>query len=273
MPELPEVETLVNDLRESGLIGLKINEACVFWERTLSHQNAEEFCQRIKHQRILDIARRGKWIVITLDNDFLFIHLRMTGKFLVNFDKDETEKHERICLTLSDGRSLHYLDQRKFGKWVISTSGDFLKDLGTEPLAADFTPAYFKSLLLNNHSQIKPFLLNQKIIAGIGNIYADEALWLAKIHPSRRVNRLTKKEIAALHQAIIEVLSLGIKNTGTTLGATDANYFSVGGRRGKHQHQLNVFRKNGLPCPRCNSMIQKISLAQRGTHFCPTCQK
>jgi formamidopyrimidine-DNA glycosylase len=274
MPELPEVETIARELREADLIGLTIQKALVFWERTIAQPTSTIFSQQICRQTIQSVERRGKYLVFTLSNDTLLVHLRMTGKFLIDTEDSTAHAHERVRLYLSDGRLLRYEDQRKFGKWVLTNEPEkFLEKLGIEPLSDSFTLNHLKTLLKGSKRQIKPFLLDQRFIAGIGNIYADEALWLAKIHPLRGTNSLSKKEIAALHQAIIAVLEQGIKNIGTSLGAARANYFSVSRRRGNNQYALNVFRREKLPCPRCQQLIRKIVVGQRGTHFCPHCQK
>jgi formamidopyrimidine-DNA glycosylase len=198
----------------------------------------------------------------------------MTGKFLIADANCEVEGHERIRLHLSDKRVLRYEDQRKFGKWYLTRHPEqYLDKLGLEPLSKGFTLKAFKQALAGHSRQIKPFLLDQRYIAGLGNIYVDEALWAAKIHPLRSVKTLNAKETVDLHHAIIEVLKRGVENTGTSLGAARANYFSVSGRRGNNQQALKVFRRNGLPCMRCHTIIQKTVVAQRGTHFCPTCQQ
>lgn len=272
MPELPEVETIVREMREASLIGLKITSASVFWERSIAQQPSTSFCETIADQTILDIGRRGKFIIFSLTQNKLLVHLRMTGKFLIDKKKALQDPHERLRLYLSDGRVLHYMDQRKFGKWYLSDSEKLLQKIGLEPLSSDFSLYAFQNLLKGVHRRIKPFLLDQRFIAGIGNIYADEALWAAKIHPARSTHSLNKQEISALYKAIISVLKTGIENTGTTLGSSKANYYSVSGRRGSNRDKLKVFRCDGLPCPRCKTTIQKIVLAQRGTHFCPYCQ-
>lgn len=273
MPELPEVETIVRELREASLIGLKIEKAVVFWDRSIANLISSQFCQKIASQRILDIQRRGKFLVFTLTDETLLVHLRMTGKFLIANDENETHSHERVRLYLSDNRVLRYEDQRKFGKWYLTRHPEqFLDELGLEPLSKEFTLEAFKKCLTGYSRQIKPFILDQRFIAGLGNIYVDEALWAAKIHPLRPVNTLSAKEFADLHQSIIEVLKRGVANIGTSLGSARANYFSVSGRRGDNKQALKVFRREGLPCPRCQTTLEKIVVAQRGTHFCPKCQ-
>lgn len=273
MPELPEVQTIVTEMQEASLIGLKIEHAAVFWDRSIADQDTAAFCDSIVNQSIQGISRRGKYIVFSLTQGTLLVHLRMTGKFFIDRANGKPHSHERVRLYLSDGRILRFEDQRKFGKWYLSNSEKHLQKIGIEPLSADFTLKAFKHILKGRHRQIKPFLLDQHFIAGLGNIYADEALWAAKIHPSRQTQTLIEEELKALHKAIITVLKSGVDNTGTTLGNSRANYYSVSGRRGSNQNMLKVFRCNGLPCPRCKTIIQKIVVAQRGTHYCPKCQK
>lgn len=277
MPELPEVETIVRELREASVIGLRIEHAVVFWQRSIANLIGEQFCQKIASQTILDIQRRGKFLVFLLTRDTLLVHLRMTGKFLITHQNQEfsaADSHERVRLYLSDRRILRFEDQRKFGKWYLTSHPENILDkLGLEPLSKEFTLNAFKQCLVKHHRQIKPFLLDQHFIAGLGNIYVDEALWIAKIHPQREACTLNEKEMISLYHGIIEVLKKGIENTGTSLGAARANYFSVSGRRGNHQNALKVFRKEGLPCERCRTIIQKIIVAQRGTHYCPHCQQ
>lgn len=272
MPELPEVQTIVHDLLESDLIGKKIKGISVYWERTIASSNVQNFKKQIINEKIREISRRGKFILFTLDNNSLLIHLRMTGKFFLNSLNKKTP-HERVRLIFEDGRILHYDDQRKFGKWYLmpSTSEKF-DSLGLEPLSSSFTFKAFAKLLKNSSQQIKPFLLNQRHIAGLGNIYVDESLWAAKIHPKQKTNSISLFKKKTLHQAIIDVLKNGIAHMGTTLGNKNANYFSVSGRRGGNQTQLKVFRREKLPCPRCGENIIKIKVAQRGTHICPNCQ-
>jgi formamidopyrimidine-DNA glycosylase len=273
MPELPEVETIVHELCASNLVGTQISEAIVSWQRTVFTPSTDSFCDAIRGQTILQISRSGKFIVFTLNDYTLLVHLRMTGKFLISKENEESVPHERLQLRLTNGWILHYADQRKFGKWyLLSNPEDMLDKLGLEPLSKEFSFKAFQKVISKGKGLIKPFLLNQKRIVGLGNIYVDEALWDAKISPTRKVDSLTLSEIKALYKAIPYVLKQGIKYMGTSLGTTHANYFSVSGRRGFHQNQLKVFRRDGLPCPRCGTTIIKIKLAQRGTHLCPICQ-
>lgn len=275
MPELPEVETIVRELLNNDLINKKIVSVNVFWSKSIAMPDEKTFYEQIKGQKIVGIERRGKFIKFSLSKDTLLVHLRMTGKFLISKIGKKTESlpHERLSLVLSDGRELHYYDQRKFGKWyLLLNPQDILSKLGIEPLSEEFSLEFFQNLLNKHSTQIKPFLLNQSHIVGLGNIYVDEALWNAKIHPKQPANTLTLQQIQRLHKAIAKVLLQGIEQQGTTLGSHQANYFSVSGRRGGNQFKLNVFRREGEKCPRCQATIIKITVAQRGTHLCPICQ-
>lgn len=274
MPELPEVETIVQELIASKIVGKQILQVHVHWNKIIETPGAEEFIQTIKNQAIQHLERRGKYLVFTLSMGVLFVHLRMTGKFELIEKKEPVAKHEHVRLIFSDGTCLRYLDPRKFGRWSYHQNSEKkMEQLGLEPLGSQFTLTAFKKLLLERHAKIKPFLLNQKYIAGLGNIYVDEALWEAKIHPLRLSHTLTDSEIKALHQAIQHVLKKGIENLGTSLGSGQGNYYSVSGKRGGHQYQLKVFRQEGKVCQRCGDKILKIVVGQRGTHLCPTCQK
>lgn len=269
MPELPEVETIVLELNQSHLTGKNILQGAVFWDRTIGIPTVDQFLQTIKNQKILKIHRLGKYIVFHLSTGYLLVHLRMTGKFLFTLPT----QHERVRLYLDDGRILYYADQRKFGRFYLVKTLDRLKNIGIDPLSKTFTSEALKSFLNAHSRQIKPFLLDQKYISGLGNIYVDEALWEAKMNPKRLSDTLSDTEIKALYIAIRKVLKRGINNLGTSLGAHQANYFSVSGRRGGNQYKLNVFRRDGEPCPRCGHTIIKLRVAQRGTHICPICQK
>ncbi len=273
MPELPEVTTIVNDLCASNLIGACIKQVEVFWPRSIATHNIEDFSTILLRQQIKDITRRGKFIVFSLDKDTLLVHLRMTGKFVLPNSKLERTPYERVRLYLDNGQILHYDDQRKFGKWyLLAKPEQHLDLLGIEPLSKDFTLQVLETLLKKSKQQIKSFLLNQKYIAGLGNIYVDEALWLAQIHPSQPASSCNSTQVSALHAAIIKVLKQGIARMGTSLGSKQANYATVSGQRGDNQAHLQVFRRQGEACYRCTTAIIKIKISQRGTHLCPQCQ-
>lgn len=274
MPELPEVETIVRELREAHLEGATITNVEVFWPRIVSPHTVEEFVRTVSKQKIRSIVRRAKYIVFNLDKNILTVHLRMTGKVFLTPKIEPVRKHIHLRLHLADGRILHYEDQRKFGRWTLADiSSDKLSELGIEPLSDEFTSPILYDLLQSHMMQMKPFLLNQKFIAGLGNIYVDEALWAAKIHPQSITKTISKQQATLLHKTIRDVLERGIANAGTSLGNNKSNYASLSGKRGGNQYRLNVFRREGLPCPRCNTTIVKIKVAQRGTHICPHCQK
>jgi formamidopyrimidine-DNA glycosylase len=272
MPELPEVEIIVQELQTVGLIGKKITDVAVFWPPIVEPLYPEVFCNKLKGQLIRHILRRGKWIEIQLTHQRLFIHLRMTGKLLFRKLSDDI-LHERLRLKFDDNSVLQYEDQRKFGRWRLILEGEGIPEIGLDPLSEIFTWEYFETLLKNHRQRIKPLLLNQKYIAGLGNIYVDEALWEARVHPMKLCNQLTSNEMKNLFLAIPKVLMKGIENRGTSLGNHRSNYFSAGGNRGKNQHQLNVFRREGQPCSKCKNKIIKCVVSQRGTHFCSGCQK
>ncbi len=272
MPELPEVETVVRGLRQAGLPGARITAVDVRNARIVGGE-PEALRQMVVGREVARIDRRGKYIVIDFDNDArLLIHLRMTGKLRFGAADEQPGKHDHVIFTLSDGRRLIYNDTRRFGRIVPCGASDPLARLGPEPLDAAFTPVVLGERLAGRRSRIKPLLLDQTVVAGLGNIYVDEALWHARIHPETPADRLGPRELRRLHQAIRQVLASGIENQGTTLGNGQSNFYSVAGRRGRNSDQLNVFRRDGLPCPRCGATIERSVVAQRGTHFCPACQ-
>lgn len=264
MPELPEVQTVVNNLIAQKLKGVKIIQAQVFWPKTIDG-SVPSFCKQIADQTILQIERKGKFICLILNSYTLLIHLRMSGKFLLN----KVAKHERVHLHLEDGRILKFIDPRKFGRlYLLKDPQVKLDQLGVDPTTANFTLEHFTALL-KKKKKIKTLLLDQTIIAGIGNIYADEALWLAKIHPETLACDVTP--IRELHKAIKTVLQTAIERHGTSLGSSDSNFHNLEQKWG--QNVTNVYQRQNLPCHRCDHQISKIRLNGRGTHFCPNCQK
>ncbi len=275
MPELPEVETVVRDLRAHGLVQAVICDVAVRWPRTISGLSPERFARALAGHAIAGLSRRAKYIVVALDSGSrLLIHLRMTGKLRFAAPDEQPGKHDHVVISLSDGRRLFFNDTRKFGRLQLAGSGtDPLASLGPEPLEDAFTLASLRSQLRGKTRMIKPLLLDQTTVAGLGNIYVDEALWQARIHPERRADTLTATETRRLHLAIREVLQTAVDNCGTTLGNGEANFYSVAGHRGRNADALKVFRRDGLPCPRCGTLLARSVVGQRGTHFCPMCQK
>ncbi len=274
MPELPEVETIKNELLAFGLVGKEIEAIEVFNPSTIAEVPVEVFSKAILGKKVTEVHRRGKYIQLVIPPYVVFVHLRMTGKFLLSSQKPaEIGKHERLRITFKGGLALSFDDTRKFGRWyLVKDSESISAKLGLEPLSPDFTIAYLQKVLSTRSRAIKPLLLDQTLIAGLGNIYVDEALWLAKIHPLRPAASLTKKEMQALHHAIRQVLEQSILYRGTSLGEGKPNYQTVSGTRGGNQHHLKVYGNKGKSCERCLSPISKTVVAQRGTHFCPVCQ-
>ncbi|MBU0551211.1 bifunctional DNA-formamidopyrimidine glycosylase/DNA-(apurinic or apyrimidinic site) lyase [Myxococcota bacterium] len=274
MPELPEVQTVADDLRASGLIGLTFTGASLRWPRTLATPEAAALDAMIRGRRVMEIGRRAKYLRLDLDEGLtLLIHLRMTGKLDLCAAKAPPAPHDRLILDLSDGRQLRFNDTRKFGRvWLTLTPEVILDGLGVEPLSPDFTAARLAALLSSRARMLKPLLLDQSVVAGLGNIYVDEALWAAQLHPEALANALTFTQIAALREGIVAALQRGLRNMGTSLGTGAGNFYSVAHRRGRNADELRVFRRHGAPCPRCGAIIERVTLAGRGTHTCPACQ-
>ena len=275
MPELPEVETIVQELNSSGIIGRTIVDVSIGWGRTIATPPPDQFREKISGQKIKEVKRRGKFILIVLSNDTLMIHLRMSGRLRITDSTAPHVKEERAALILDNLKQIRFEDTRKFGRWYLVHSPDSFLDhkLGPEPLQTQLTPILFYQRLVNHSRQIKALLLDQKFIAGLGNIYVDEALWEAKIHPLRLSNLLSKKDAAILLSAIRVVLKRGLESQGTTLGNGKSNFYRLDGSKGKNKTSLNVFRRTGLPCPRCKHTISRMVVGQRGTHYCRQCQK
>jgi len=275
MPELPEVQTVVNNLNSLELIGRRIVNARVYWPKTIAGMAPATFKKKMKGRRIGDISRRGKYIVISLSRDLsLLIHLRMTGRLHWAAADKRRNPHEHVVLIFGKNRALRFQDTRKFGRFYLTANPqEILGKLGLEPLSDQFTLTRFQGMLQARKRMIKPLLLDQAFIAGLGNIYVDEALWKAGIHPLRVSSSLSKKEVAALQTAIPIVLQKGLRNLGTTLGSGAGNFYSVAGRKGRNADDLFVFRRTGEGCPRCRKPIQRIIVGQRSTHICSHCQQ
>jgi formamidopyrimidine-DNA glycosylase len=270
MPELPEVETIVRDLRPT-LVGRSLVSAAVSWPRTVAGTGPEDFSARIAGQRIERLDRRAKYLVFGLSADHLLVHLKMTGRLYVAWPGEEKEADRwlRVVFGLDDGRELRFSDSRKFGRvYLIDDAEQVTGRLGPEPLADTFTPEAFLARIGTRSGMAKPLLLNQEFIAGIGNIYADEALWLAQIDPRRKVDTLKLPEAERLYHALRRVLHDGIAHQGSSVSW----YRRPDGTTGEHQDHFNVYDRQDRPCPRCGTPVCKIWLGQRGTHFCPVCQ-
>ncbi|OGO68888.1 MAG: DNA-formamidopyrimidine glycosylase, partial [Chloroflexi bacterium RBG_19FT_COMBO_56_12] len=260
MPELPEVETIARSL-QPVLVGRRIQSACLLWERTLAEPGAEEFVRRISGQVIRSTGRRGKFLVLALSRDTLLIHLRMSGDLLVETSETPPAAHHRLLLDLDNGQRLAFNDTRKFGRaWLVNDPQTVLGGLGPEPLDGSFTAADFFQRLHLTRRQLKPLLLDQGFLAGLGNIYTDEALHLARLHPLTAANLVDEAQAARLLQAIRDVLEEGIRRNGASI---DWVY-----RGGDFQNYFRVYQRTGQPCPVCGAPVQRIIVGQRGTHYC-----
>lgn len=287
MPELPEVETIRIGLSKL-LPSLVIADVWHDWQKSFPNAPAD-VARFMVNAKITAVRRRAKVLIIELSSNYsLVIHLKMTGQLVyrgrVGFGAGHPsgsligqlpDKSTRVVIEFRDGSKLFFNDQRKFGWMRLLPSPevpeiDFMKKVGPEPLEDDFTAADFiKRLLSRRNSPIKAVLLDQTVIAGVGNIYADEALWAARIHPLAAVKNISRVKLVALYKELREVLALSIKKG----GSTDRNYVDASGQKGSYLSFAQVFRRQGQPCPRCGTKIEKIRAASRGTHLCPRCQK
>ncbi len=268
MPELPEVETIKNELLPY-VVGRSVSGVTLFWEGMLQKTMPAEFRSRICGQRITGLSRRGKYLIFSLDSgDLLIIHLRMTGALLTGGDEPAPD-YTRAIIHLDDGSCIFFRDPRKFGKMRLVKGDDAVfSRMGPEPLEPDFTPRVLAGLLAKRKAPLKAVLLDQGFIAGIGNMYADEALFSARIHPLRPANSLSRGESRRLHRAIQQVLRAAIANKGASI----RSYFRPGGELGSAHVQFRVAHRGGKPCPVCGTPIQRIPIRNRGSYFCPGCQ-
>ena len=269
MPELPEVETIKNELW-GKLLGRHFTGISVHYDRMVQQPQAEELPQQLIGHTIVGLERRGKFIIVDLSGgEALIFHLGMTGALFLDSPPPHPDPYARIAFQLDNGCQLLFSDQRKFGKlWLVRNKGSVIDKLGPEPLDANFTAEALRHRLSKRAVPIKALLLEQDFIAGIGNIYASEALFEAGIHPEREGRSLSPQEIQWLRNAIWKVLRQAIESGGTTI----RNYQDPSGKSGEHQNSLKVFGREGKPCPKCGTPIQRLVLRQRSTYFCPRCQ-
>ena len=271
MPELPEVEVIVRGLR-GPLAWETVSDVRVRWPRSIACPSVAEFRERLVGRQVSEVARRGKFVVFTLSSGALLVHLGMTGQLLLTEASDaamDQDKHVQVIVSFESGRTLYFRDLRKFGRLhLVNDAEQVCGCLGPEPLSAAFTPEALEALLSSRRRQLKPLLLDQHVLAGLGNIYADEALWHAGLHPLRRSHTLASAEIECLHAAIRRVLSRAIANKGTTL----RDYRDPQGKPGENQMALAAYGQQGEPCPRCGAPIVRCVVGSRGTHYCPVCQ-
>jgi formamidopyrimidine-DNA glycosylase len=264
MPELPEVETIIRTLRPA-LIGRSILSADLLWERTLASPSPLKFKNLIRGRQIMDVHRRAKFIHLELSTFHLIIHLRMSGDLLAVIGGYDPAIHDRLILQLSDDMRLIFSDPRKFGRiWLVEDADALFQNLGPEPLSDAFTPAWLFAALQSQRRLLKPLLLDQSFLAGLGNIYTDEALHMARLHPLTASNTVSKEESEILWMSIREVLEEGIRRNGASI---DWVY-----RGGDFQNHFRVYGRDGQPCPVCGTVIERIVVGQRGTHICPQCQ-
>ncbi len=273
MPELPEVETIRADL-ERHVLGQRFTGVEVIWPGSVDRPPASELDGALRGRVIQVLDRRGKYLVFRLGGGAaLVVHLRMTGRLRWRRPRSPRDPHVRAILFLDGDGEIHFDDQRKFGRlyFVADEVGllEVLAKLGPEPLVEEFTREGLQGQLRRRRTRLKPLLLDQGFLAGLGNIYVDEALWRARLHPLRRSNELTRREMGRLHEGIVAALRQGIANRGTTF----SSYQDLAGSAGLNGEQLFVFRREGRPCARCGTSIQKTRVAGRGTHFCPRCQR
>lgn len=268
MPELPEVETVVRGLR-APLIGRTIKDVWYDWPKVIRTPSPDEFVDRIKGQTFRTINRRAKYIVCELDHDILAVHLKMTGRLFTWDSPELPDKWVHFRLLLDNHQYLCFSDARRFGRVFLSNDFNAIApDLGPEPLEDAFTIDVLGERLRTRHRAIKALLLEQSFVAGVGNIYADEALHRAGIHPLHPADELTNEEIVRLHDSIRAALSAGIDYEGASINW----YRKPDGTRGESQNHFYVYDREGQPCLHCGQPIEKIRVAQRGTHFCPACQ-
>jgi len=267
MPELPEVETIVRGLRPF-LRGQRIESVEILWPPSIDRPAPQDFAAAVEGRIISDVKRRGKYILMPLDDgSFLIFHLRLTGQLLIN--SPENLRHTRLVMRLGNGGKLSFLDARKLGRvYWVRNAAEVVGHLGPEPLKEEFTLRGFAERLKKHRCRIKSLLLDQRFLAGLGNIYTDEALFLAGINPLRPADSLSPDEVQRLYRAIRTVLRQGIAHRGTTF----SSYLDAMGNPGENQEALQVFRRQGKPCPRCGTLIEKIRVGGRSTHFCPRCQ-
>jgi formamidopyrimidine-DNA glycosylase len=281
MPELPEVETLARDLRRT-VAGRTIAHAWVAPDAPRLAQDlpARAFCDGLRGRRIEDVGRRGKFLLIGLDGGLWWvIHRRMSGNLIHRPQGAPDEPYLRARFRLDDGTELRFLDLRKFGTmWLTDDPRRLLAGLGPEPLDGAFTVEALTALLAKRSAPVKAVLLDQSVVAGLGNLYADEALHYARIHPLRPANRLSKAQVAALRDGIVRALEQGLRNLGSSVGHAAGeevslrDHVNLSGAPGANQEFLVAYGREGRPCRTCGTPIERIKLGNRSAHFCPKCQ-
>jgi len=269
LPELPEVETIKNELAPR-VVGRCINGVTLNWKGMVAYPEAKEFCRGVIGKKIAGLNRRGKYLLFHLDNgDSLIIHLKMTGALILGNDLSRQPEYTRAVIHLDNGDCIFFRDPRKFGKMRLVKDGDAITDkLGSEPLEGGFTAGKLAKLLEKRKAPVKMVLLDQKAIAGIGNMYADEALFAAGINPLRRADGLLKEEIGRLYKAIRRVLREAVGSK----GASVSTYYRPDGGKGTAHFSFKVAHRRGQNCLKCGEPLKYIKVGNRGTYFCRQCQ-
>ncbi len=268
MPELPEVETIRRQLCAAGVEGRSIEKVHIEWPRTVEPLTPAAFRKQVQGCRLGKIDRHGKWLIFRLDGkENLLVHLRMTGGFYLTKGALKKGPHDRAVLQLSGGLNLHFRDPRKFGRWRLAASLD-----GLGPDALTVTRKQFFQCLEGQNKVLKALLLDQSFVAGVGNIYADEALFEARLDPRRKSGSLSDTEKLALYKAVTKVIKAGVRNKGTSLGDGQGNYTDLNGDAGGHREKVKVYGRSGQPCTVCGQPLHKTQITQRTTVFCVHCQ-
>ncbi len=273
MPEMPEVEQVRKTLAPH-ITGKKITAVEVRLPRLIKYPSADEFAAKLTGRTITEVGRKGKYLVLHTDiGSKLIVHLRMTGALMAQSSDQQEPAYAKIKFTLTDNTTMWFTDIRTFGTLYLVTNGDYYiegyETLGPEPLSSGFTPAYLQPLAAGSRRAIKSFILDQTVIAGLGNIYADECLALAGINPMRTAGSLSAEEIDKLCQAVNTVIAQGIKNRGTTF----RDYKDGEGKSGENQKYLMVYGRGGKPCKSCGRPLATAKVGGRGTTYCEFCQK
>lgn len=275
MPELPEVETVRRDL-EARVIGCRIVSCDVSASapRLVQLVTLAEFCRQLTGRVIVGLRRRGKYLIVDLDDTRAWIvHRGMSGNILYRRPSDAPDDYVRAVFRLDDGHELRWTDLRKFGAmWLVEDAAMVLESLGPEPLEAEFTPLVLRQRIGKRTAPIKAILLDQSVVAGVGNLYSDEALHYARIHPLRPAHRLKPADFARLHAGIVEALRMGIDARGSSLGTTLRDHVNVDGAPGRNQETVRAYGREGEPCYNCGAPMRRIRVGGRSSVFCPKCQ-
>ena len=267
MPELPEVENTRQYLLRSGLVGRRLGAPEITWARTVHEPSVGEFIEGVAGRRVIDLRRRGKYLIAPLDDEqYLVLHLGMTGRLRIHPSDTDPPPMVRHTFPLDDGREMRFIDPRKFGHlWLLGDPADAMAKMGPEPLEPSFTGATLGEVLANRKAPVKALLLEQSVIAGLGNLYADEALFLSGIHPERTGSSLSAAEIATLHGGIVTALTRSVE---AYAAARDAEWPDPP----TALSPWTIPRAGGEPCPRCATEVQLLKVRNRSTWYCPDCQ-